>query len=181
MNQDDSLKSALKSALKSDDINSSNVAEILDLEAHVEGGFFRRTYESTGTAVSHGGIRQLMTSIFYMLTKKSPIGHWHLNTSDIVHYYHMGNPIEYMLIHPCGTLEVVTLGTNIHKGEMLQLSVKGDVWKSSRLLDGTADFGLISEAVSPGFDYSDMTLGSVATLATQFPQHESVIRARCKS
>lgn len=34
--------------------------------------------------------RNVCTSIFYMLTKEENIGYWHMNTSDIVHYFHGG-------------------------------------------------------------------------------------------
>ena len=45
------------------------------------------------------------------------------------------------------------------------------VWKASQLMDGSAGFGLISEAVSPGFDFADMALGTQQQLSEQFPEH----------
>jgi predicted cupin superfamily sugar epimerase len=74
-----------------------------------------------------------MTSIYYLLTREGPIGHFHRNRSDIVHYFQLGDPIEYTLIHPDGALETVTMGPDPRRGQVLQLTVPGGIWKASRL------------------------------------------------
>ncbi|VVO92845.1 cupin domain-containing protein [Pseudomonas fluorescens] len=147
----------------------------LDLEPHVEGGYYRRTYQSDNMVTTTGGQRDRMTSIYYLLTKDSPIGHFHLNHSDIVHYYHLGDAIAYSLIFPDGTLETIMMGSDVVEGECLQLHVPGGVWKASRLMVGSAGFGLISEAVSPGFDYADMQLGDRQKLSARFPEHSVLV------
>ncbi|MEM6485124.1 MAG: cupin domain-containing protein [Pseudomonadota bacterium] len=159
-------------------ITSSELIDALGLEGHVEGGYFRRTYEATTAPrvdTEHGS-RFSMTSIFYLLTREGPVGHFHLNRSDIVHYFQSGDPIDYFLIHRDGHLEQVTMGPDPRLGHVLQLTVAGGVWKASRLhANGRAGFGLISEAVSPGFDYNDMTLGVRNTLKQAFPEHAELI------
>ena len=90
-----------------DRLSAETVVENLRLESHVEGGFFRRTYASdyrlqTPTACD----RSSMTSIFYLLATQSPIGHFHINRSDIVHYFHLGDPISYYLIHLMASLKL---------------------------------------------------------------------------
>ncbi|GEM_PF-184183 len=152
--------------------------EALELEGHIEGGFSRRTYEATEQAriATPNGDRFRMTSIYYLLTADGPIGHFHRNTSDIVHYFHLGDPIEYFLIHPDGTLETVVMGPDPTRGQRLQLTVPGGIWKASKVSGGSHGYGLISEAVSPGFDYADMTLGMTSQLLEEFPQHEVLIR-----
>jgi len=70
----------------------------LQLEPHVEGGYFRRTYQSDymHESIPHTtGSRYLMTSIFYMLTNENPISYFILNRSDIMHYFHIGSPLTY--------------------------------------------------------------------------------------
>lgn len=147
----------------------------LQLEPHMEGGYFRRSFQADRrTTIDEGrGNRFIMTSIYYLLTADSPVGHWHLNHSDIVHYYHLGSPVNYYLIHTDGTLETATLGPDLDAGQQLQLAVLGGTWKASHLAHG--DYGLLSEAVSPGFDYADMTLGKRQELLRQFPQHAGLI------
>jgi len=153
--------------------SAEQVAKALNLSGHLEGGFFRRTYQADDYAKlsTDKGERFILTSIFYMLTSQSPIGHFHLNKSDIVHYYHLGDPIRYTMIDADGKMEQVIMGSDVSKGELLQLTVKGGVWKASELLPGEHGYGLISEAVSPGFDYADMILGTNDLLQAKFPQH----------
>ena len=163
-----------------DQPSADDLIESLGLKGHIEGGFYRRTYESTGQPrISTGDSERFsMTSIYYLLTAGGPIGHFHRNQSDIVHYYHLGDPIEYVLIHPDGELQTVVMGPDPRRGHHLQLTVVGGVWKASRLTPGGVHgYGLISEAVSPGFDYRDMTLGVTSELLTAFPQHRSYIEA----
>ncbi|HVT62910.1 MAG TPA: cupin domain-containing protein [Legionellaceae bacterium] len=148
-------------------MNSNNIKEQLieqlHLEKHVEGGYFCRTYQSPLQAKN----RALMSSIYYMLTDDHPIGHFHLNQSDILHFFHLGSPIHYLTISPEGTLESFILGPEITAGHTLQKLVKGGYWKASFLESGP--FGLLSEAVSPGFEYADMTLGDSDLMKTLFP------------
>lgn len=134
-----------------------DVLKALDLEAHIEGGYFRRTYQSDHRASleTSAGPRYLMTSIFYLLTLESPVGRFHFNQSDILHYFHLGDAIEYSLIYPDGSLQTLVMGSDILAGQHLQLHVPGGIWKASRLLSGPHGLGLISEAVSPGFDFAD--------------------------
>jgi uncharacterized protein len=156
-------------------LSKQQVIERLNLEPHVEGGYFRRTFEAShrDKVMTEVGERFTLTSIYYLLTDESPIGHWHLNQSDILHAYHLGAPIRYYLIYPDGSLQVKTLGADIMAGHELQFVVPGGVWKASELVDG--EYGLLSEAVAPGFDFADMQLGQKDDLLQSFPQHDSLI------
>ena len=50
----------------------------LDLEPHVEGGYFRQTYKAVEKVkLPDGRIRSLSTSILFLLTNKNP-SHFHL-------------------------------------------------------------------------------------------------------
>jgi predicted cupin superfamily sugar epimerase len=149
----------------------------LELEPHVEGGYFRRTFQADHRPMIDAGLgpRYTMTSIYYLLTGEARIGHWHLNQSDILHFFHLGAPITYYLIHPDGRLETVVMGPDPAQGHQLQLVVRGGTWKASHLAAG--EYGLISEAVAPGFEYADMQLGEREALLVRFPQHRAVIEA----
>ena len=154
-----------------------DVLRALNLEPHVEGGYFRRTYQADhrDPLETAGGPRFLLTSIYYLLDRQSPVGQFHFNRSDILHYFHLGDAIEYSLIHADGSLQTLVMGSDILAGQLLQLHVPGGIWKASRLLDGANGFGLISEAVSPGFDFADMEMADRQRLTRQFPQHQALI------
>jgi predicted cupin superfamily sugar epimerase len=155
---------------------TQTMIDALQLEPHVEGGYFRRTYQSDSAPKleTQQGSRFAMSSIFYLLTESFPVGHWHLNQSDILHYFQAGSALTYYLIHSSGELEVIEMGTDVVSGQQLQLLVPGGTWKASHLTAG--EFGLISEAVVPGFDYADMTLGDRQALLDQLPQHAELIQ-----
>ncbi|WP_018275514.1 cupin domain-containing protein [Teredinibacter turnerae] len=161
-------------------MDATEIIARLSLEPHREGGFFRRTYEAGDQprVITPNGERFSLTSIYYLLSSERPRGHFHRNRSDIVHYFHLGDPVEYFLIDPQGKLERVVMGTNLARGEQLQLVVPGGWWKASQLqANGINGFSLISEAVSPGFDYQDSELGKRENLTAAFPQHTALIRA----
>jgi hypothetical protein len=151
-------------------MNKRQLIEKLSLTPHIEGGYFSRTYcseQKTGI-ISDTKPRYLLSSIFYMLTDDSPIGYLHKNKSDIIHYFHGGSPLSYLILHPDGKLETKVLGVELDKGQQLQLIVRGGCWKATELKAG--EFGLISEAVSPGFEYEDMELAEQKIIKNQFPQ-----------
>jgi len=161
-------------------LNAQQVVELLDLEAHIEGGYFKQTYKAETKIDTVNGERVTMTSLFYMLTEDSPMGQFHINKSDIVHYYQAGNPIEYIFIKPDGELETHILGPDISSGQVLQLIVPGGYWKAARLVlneHTQFDFGLIGDAVAPGFEYHDMQIAKSDELTKQFPQHKDLIQA----
>jgi predicted cupin superfamily sugar epimerase len=155
-------------------ITKQEIIKTLCLEPHPsEGGYFKRTYTSAIELKYDAGLRKTLSSIYYMLTDDSPVGYLHKNKSDIIHYYHSGSPINYFIIHADGQLEKATLGNELSKGQQLQLTVKGGCWKASELEKG--EFGLLSEAVSPGFEYEDMELAEKSSIQKRFPDIFSAI------
>lgn len=150
-------------------MNKQQLIQTLQLEPHVEGGYFRRTYGAKRSlTVDQGEERPIMSSIYYLLTDDSPVGYFHRNLSDIVHYWHCGDPLTYYLIDAGGQYREVELGPDLDRGQRLQLTVPGGVWKATELRRGS--FGLLSEAVAPGFDYADMELATEQGLRLSFPE-----------
>ncbi|MFT6989140.1 MAG: purine nucleoside permease/predicted cupin superfamily sugar epimerase [Paraglaciecola sp.] len=178
-NQSSASISGLSSVSGSSKIlTAKQLAKALNLEAHVEGGYFRQTFKADhrATISTENGDRVTMTSIYYLLTAESPIGHFHMNQSDIMHYFHMGDPITYYMINSDGSLQKTILGPDPTQGHQMQMLVKGGTWKASKTsTDGKYGYGLIGEAVAPGFEYADMQLGKKAMLLKQFPKHIQLI------
>ena len=140
------------------------IIQSLGLVPHVEGGYFKRTFESDHITENN---QRAMSSIYYLLTNDSPIGFFHQNKSEIIHFFHAGSPIEYTLVSPDGELTTQVLGPDLKQGHQFQLVVKGGYWKASQLLEG--GYGLISESVCPGFEYADMNIASKNQLHTSYP------------
>jgi predicted cupin superfamily sugar epimerase len=147
---------------------------LLNLEPHpTEGGYFRRTYESDLQCNTKNGSRRMLTSIYYLRTNDSPVGCLCRNKSDIIHYHQLGSAIKYTIVSPGGVLSEKILGPNIKNGDMLQLLVPGGWWKASRLCSG--EYSLISEAVSPGFDYADNEIATDDLVQRKFPDIKSML------
>jgi hypothetical protein len=157
-------------------MKKEEIISLLNLEPHpLEGGYFRRTYESNLHLDCDYGKRLLMTSIYYLLTKESPVGFLNINTSDILHYHQLGAPIKYIIVSPDGVLAEKVLGPDIQDGQLLQMLVPGGWWKASRICDSKEDYALISEAVAPGFEYADNEIATEALVRQQFPAIEDAL------
>eukprot|EP00980_Cylindrotheca_fusiformis_P028535 scaffold22607_cov123-Cylindrotheca_fusiformis.AAC.32 len=163
---------------------------LLDLIPHPEGGFFRETYRSgcepmttmgqtgldpctdpeTDLVVAKGRAknrpdkderRNALTSIYWVPTSKDPVLRLAKNCSDHVHYYQGGLPFRYFLFDPSsGEFTTTVLGPELHEGQVLQLSVKGGIWKCGKIemdTDSEYDYTIVGEAVAPGFDFHDFS------------------------
>ena len=150
-------------------MNKQDWIEKLSLIEHVEGGYFSESYRASEEMATprEGSARSVMTSIYYLLTDDRPVDHLHQNKSDIMHYFHAGSPITYLLVDLDGNLSKVKLGLAIAQGEVPQLLVPKGYWKAAILESG--EYGLLGEAVAPGFDYRDMTIAKADEIRTLFP------------
>ena len=143
--------------------SAADVVRQLALIPHPEGGFFREVYrsgaepmasrgktdESGAMSLTPVGERNLMTSIYYLLTRENPRQWLALNRSDHVHYFHEGGDVLYRVLDPAtGVLTSHVLGP-----ASPQLVVRGGCLKCAELLEG--DYALLGEAVAPGFDFRD--------------------------
>lgn len=139
----------------------------LALIEHDEGGWFRETYRSddvVATPDRAGGSRAVLTCIYYLLSIDAPCGVLHRNRSDIHHFYQGGGVLRYVTLDEAGRLNEHLLGP----GYDMQLTVPGGVWKASELVEGP--WGLVGEAVSPGFDYRDREIAVPDEISRAAPQ-----------
>ncbi|MBU3003200.1 cupin domain-containing protein [Paraglaciecola arctica] len=162
-------------ASNAESLTKEQVIAKLNLEHHFEGGYFRQTFkaEHRDTVATNRGNRTTMTAIYYMLTADNNIDHFHTKYSDGIEFYHLGAPITYHMIYPNGEYKKVVVGPDILNGQQLQLAVPGGTYKAAELTSGS--FGLVSEAVAPGWEMEDMIEVSQDELLSQFPQHKTII------
>ncbi|KAF2472560.1 uncharacterized protein BDR25DRAFT_302694 [Lindgomyces ingoldianus] len=130
-------------------------------------------------------MRNASTSIFYLLTPRSPLGAFHRNKGRTVHTLIKGRG-RYVLIHADEMdvkgevegkkrVETFVVGHNVERGERACWVVEGGKYKGTFLMLGEKDGGegeglLISETVIPGFEYSDhdfLTLERFRELVTE--------------
>ena len=133
------------------------LADVLDLEPHPEGGWYRQTWASPETVtLPDGRVRPTATLIHFLL----PAGEssaWHRVASDELWLAHTGAVVlEY---GGSGSrprrASRLAVGSRLDAGQMPQALVPAGVWQ--RTLPGPAD-ALVSCLVSPGFDFDDFEL-----------------------
>jgi predicted cupin superfamily sugar epimerase len=128
------------------------LAELLDLAAHPEGGWYRQTWRSAVEFTPDGypGSRAAATAIYFALhpgEQSAP----HLVRSDELWFWHSGGSLALTV-----GVRTVLLGPDLIAGERPQTLVPGGTWQSARPA-GTEPV-LVSCVVAPGFDFADFQL-----------------------
>ncbi|KJW13764.1 cupin domain-containing protein [Levilactobacillus spicheri] len=147
----------------------------LGLTPHPEGGWFKETYHSDDRyfALESHGQRYRYTSILFLLAAGHP-SHFHRLNHDELWFYHAGDPVTVHCINADGTYQTVTLGMDLVAGQVPQFCVRQGTIFASEVAD-TADCGLVSCVVAPGFDYQDFELFTQAELLAKYPQYGPAI------
>lgn len=157
-------------------MTADEIKALLRLEAHpVEGGYFRRTYTSTGTVESARGVRAQGSAIYYLL-EPGAFSELHVLESDEVFHFYLGDPVEMLHLYPDGSSATFTLGNDVAAGQHVQLLVPAGVWQGARLLD-QGQFALLGCTVTPGFNYADYRNAKATELIAKWPKEEERIRA----
>ncbi|KAK4033228.1 RmlC-like cupin domain-containing protein [Parachaetomium inaequale] len=116
-------------------------------------------------------VRNVSTTVFYLLTPGSPVGFFHRNRGATVHTLHRGRG-RYVVIHPGSRgrdrrvrIESFVVGLDRARGETQRWVVEGGKYKATFLLpdlDQNGEEGatsgegmLVSETVMPGFEFFD--------------------------
>jgi len=139
------------------------IAELLDLAPHPEGGWYRQTWASDVTFDPPGypGRRSSATAIYFLLAA-GEISRWHRVRSAELWLWHAGATLTLSLAggedHPAAVTETITLGPDVRAGQRPQALIPPGRWQWAR---PTSDEDvLVSCIVSPGFDFADFTLAS---------------------
>lgn len=134
----------------------SELIEQLDLEPHMEGGFFKETFRSRIPALLPGKLkeRKALTTIYYLLGA-GEYDSWHRLDGDEVWHFYEGAEIELFWIEPGeGKLNRSLLG-GIGELSKPVAAVPGGCWQMART---TGDYTLVGCTVGPGFEYEDFEL-----------------------
>jgi predicted cupin superfamily sugar epimerase len=132
------------------------LAAALDLVAHPEGGWYRRTWTSTVTVDTPHGPRPSATAILYLL---DGVSRWHRVRSAELWCRHRGSPV---VLRTGGAGDAPANGEDHHlDADHPQVLVPAGTWQAAHLLG--ADPALVTCVVSPGFDFADFTLAGSAS------------------
>ena len=122
-------------------MTAEEVAGLLGLQPHPEGGFFRETFRDGGVS----------TAIYYLL-RDGEVSSWHRvhGAAEVWHHY-AGAPVELTLSADGRSVEAVRLGSGLAAGERPQAVVPAGAWQTARAVGGWA---LVGCTVAPAFEFS---------------------------
>lgn len=155
------------------------LAELLHLQPHPEGGFYKELYRSEGTIphgalTGFGGDRNYATGIYFMLTGTNFSAFHRIKSDELWHFYY-GDACEVHVINTNGAHEVIRLGSDIINGEVFQAVVPAGAWFASRCTNAVG-YSLVGCTVSPGFDFADFEMAERNALIAEYPQHAEIIK-----
>jgi hypothetical protein len=161
-------------------ITADQIRQILELEPlPVEGGYFRRTYESDLTINVERGKRHAGTAIYFLL-EAGIFSEMHVLSSDELFHFYLGDPVEMLQLWPDGRSTVVIMGSDLQAGQQVQLLVPAGVWQGTRLV-GDGQVALLGCSVVPGFEYEDYENASHAELSVSWPAEAERIKQLTRS
>jgi predicted cupin superfamily sugar epimerase len=150
------------------------IKNLLNLESHPEGGYYKETYRDDSTVIlDNGDAKSAGTAICYMLTGNDK-SHFHRVKSDEIWFFHQGEPLEIYIIDSEGELQVELLGNCLSEGERPQVRVKRNMWFAAKIKENKG-FSLVSCTVSPGFEFKDFELAKKQDLLSQYPHLKNEI------
>ena len=125
-------------------LSSAEVINLLDMQKHPEGGYFKETFRDDAS-----------TAIYYLL-EAGDCSHWHRvhGSAEIWHHY-AGGPLA-LTVSPDGhDAEAHRLGKNISSGELPQVVVPAGWWQTAESL---GRWTLVGCTVAPGFDFENFEM-----------------------
>lgn len=148
-----------------------------------EGGYYRETWRADESVAPsalpprYRGERALGSAILYLLTSDpDSFSALHRLPTDEIYHFYLGDPVELLLLHPGGKVDVVTLGPDVLAGERVQLVVPRGVWQGSRVHAG-GEWALLGTTMAPGFEFADYEAGECDRLIDAYPEAAARIRA----
>lgn len=162
-------------------ITADELIELLGLQPHPEGGYFRETYRSDEMIAKnalpkrYAGNRRYGTAIYYLLTREAFSAIHRIKTDEVYHFY-LGDPVELVQLLPDGSGRVIMLGNDIASGARVQAVVSRGTWHGARLAKG-GRYALLGTTVSPGFEFEDFEIGDRTDLMRSYPSFRDSIIA----
>ena len=155
------------------------IIEQYRMQPHPEGGFFTRTYHSSGliprTALpaEFAGERYFSTAIVFLL-KENDFSALHRLRQDEIWHFYLGGSLRLVMISPDGKFSETMLGQNVARGDVVQAIVPAGCWFGAKPAEGTS-FSFVGCTVAPGFDFADFELAERSEILSQFPDLETII------
>jgi len=154
------------------------------LQPHPEGGWYSQTYKSNeqidadALPERFGANRAFSTAIYFLL-EKGNFSAFHRIKSDECWHFYAGDELNIYLISQNGKLEIISLGSDLEKGQTFQYIVPANCWFASRPAPGS-EYSFVGCTVSPGFEFEDFELANANELSNEYPLFKAIIKELCR-
>lgn len=160
-------------------MDAKSIIKKLGLLPHPEGGYFFETYRSDEKISQnqlpdrYNGDRTFSTQIYFLLEDEQK-SKFHTLMSDEIWNFYLGSPVIIHIISKTGIYERKILGNDLDSNQFPQQIIPKEHWFAAEILDKKS-YSLVGCSVSPGFDFSDFTLGEREKLCAVFPEYSELI------
>jgi uncharacterized protein len=135
-------------------LSADEIARLLDLEPHPEGGRYRETFRDAATVASGVDAARAASTAIYFLLRAGEVSRWHrVEAAEVWHWY-AGAPLALTLAHAGGRRDI-RLGPDLAAGERPQGVVPAGAWQQAASL---GDWTLVGCTVAPGFQFAGFEL-----------------------
>lgn len=150
--------------------------DLLELEPHPEGGFYRETYRAPLEVAppSHPGPRAASTAIYYLLRERD-VSTFHRLLSDELWHHYAGGSLTVHTLSETDGYEALRIGPDPASGHRLQAMVPGGVWFGATVDEGSP-YVLAGCTVAPGFEFADFEMARREKLLQRFPARRELIQ-----
>ncbi len=150
--------------------------ERLQLQQHIEGGWYAEVYKASQTISLPGNQQEKSAAThIYFLLQQQEFSALHRITSDELWHFYAGTTLTVYEITIDGLLIEHVLGNNPDNNQQHFCVIKAGSWFGAKTT-GDGDYALVGCTVAPGFDFADFELAQQAQMLQQYPQHEEIIK-----
>ena len=132
------------------DARAAQLIAELQLQAHPEGGYYRRLFESAQRLP--GG--RLASSAIIFLLPAGQVSRWHRVDADELWHFYEGAPLELLLAESPAAIERQVLGP-LRADGLPQRAVRAQAWQAARPLGA---YSLVGCTLAPAFEFAGFTL-----------------------
>jgi len=151
-----------------------------------EGGYYRQTWRSPvripdrlfDSSHPNPDAHAAGTAIYFLVTPDQ-FSALHRLKTDEIWLYHLGDPLEMLVLDRKGNGQSVRIGPDLSSGQRPQHICPAGSWQGTRIAPGKEQSGysLASCIMTPGFEWRDFELGHRADLIETYPDFAASIKA----
>ena len=152
----------------------NRMIDLLELQPHPEGGFYREMHRSTTSIKDASTLADkcAYTTIYYLLNGDD-FSAWHRIQSDETWFYHLGCDLLVYYFDEKHSLQTIQVGM---ESMNLQATIPANTWFAATPSKKNS-FSLVSCAVAPGFQFSEFEIGTSEKLLAIYGSTDQNLKA----